>query len=299
MEYVAGGGLDRQLAAGPLPPGEATHLVAAVARGIHAAHERGIVHRDLKPGNILVSDGVVSAGVVGGDTTHQAPRTTHQYKIADFGLAKHLEDAESLTASGAIIGTPHYMAPEQAEGRARDVGPAADIYSLGAILYQALSGQPPFQGPSIPAVLEMVRSQAPVPLRQVRPELPADLELVCATCLDKDPRRRYSSARALAEELERLQECLDLEWHAVKPIHETPPTAQVPKPATRAHAGPRQTARARPQWAPGLCASVAGAAVNLLALGAGWILFLAQRLRARKAEAGVPPTSQNRPPSRP
>jgi serine/threonine-protein kinase len=141
MEYVAGGGLDRKLAAGPLSPGEAICLVAAVARGIHAAHERGIVHRDLKPGNILLAGSRESGVGTRESETGTGESATRGRKpasllptpdsllpkIADFGLAKHLEDTESLTASGVIIGTPYYMAPEQAEGRARDVGPAADI----------------------------------------------------------------------------------------------------------------------------------------------------------------------------
>ncbi len=183
MELVEGSSLDRRLAQGPLPVVEAVRLVAALARAIHAAHVQGWVHRDLKPANVLLAaDGMP--------------------KIADFGLAKHREDELRYTLSGAVVGTPHYMAPEQAQADGREVGPRADVYALGAILYECLTGRPPFQGPTVPVILEQVRSQPPVPPRQLRPDIPAALEAVCLRCLAKLPAERYAGADVLADDLE-------------------------------------------------------------------------------------------------
>ncbi|HMF12109.1 MAG TPA: serine/threonine-protein kinase, partial [Gemmataceae bacterium] len=144
MEFVEGGSLARLLVGTPLSTRQAAALVEQLARAIHYAHEQGVVHRDLKPANILlVSDGVATGEA--SDSTNHSPLTTHQPKITDFGLAKLLATDTGHTQSGAVIGTPSYMAPEQAQGRSREIGPAAHIYALGAILYEMLTGRPPFR----------------------------------------------------------------------------------------------------------------------------------------------------------
>jgi WD40 repeat protein/tRNA A-37 threonylcarbamoyl transferase component Bud32 len=192
LEYVEGGTLADRLAAGPEQPGEAARLVEALARAVHAAHERGIIHRDLKPANVLLQADGGGAG----------PGTP---KVTDFGLAKRLERGSGLTATGAILGTPSYMAPEQAEGK-RAIGPAADVYSLGAILYECLTGRPPFRAPTPLDTVMQVVSQEPVPPSRLQPKVPRDLETICLKCLHKDPARRYPGALALAEDLARFRE---------------------------------------------------------------------------------------------
>src|SRR5262249_4452213 len=160
------------------PARPAAQLVELLARTIQAAHEQGILHRDLKPANILL----VSGGVVSGEwsetydpTTHHSPLTTHQPKITDFGLAKDLSGEGKQTTTGAILGTPSYMAPEQAEGGSKHVGPQADVYALGAILYETLTGRPPFQGATMLATLFQVRTQEVVSPSLLQPSLPRDL----------------------------------------------------------------------------------------------------------------------------
>jgi tetratricopeptide (TPR) repeat protein len=185
LEYVAGGSLAQKLADGPLPPDAAAALVESLARAIHFAHEQGIIHRDLKPANVLL-------------TADGTP------KVSDFGLAKLLGASEaSATQTGAILGTPSYMAPEQARGEAT-VGIAADVYALGAILYETLIGRPPFRGPSALETLAQVRDNDPVPPRTLQPQVPRDLETICLKCLHKEPGRRYTSAAALADDLRRF-----------------------------------------------------------------------------------------------
>jgi WD40 repeat protein len=185
LEYIAGGTLADKVQESLPTPAAAAAQVETLARAMHAAHERGVVHRDLKPENVLLdSDGTP--------------------KITDFGLAKKL-DASGQTASNAVVGTPSYMAPEQAGGQSRLVGPAADVYALGAILYKLLTGRPPFQGPTTMDILLQVVSADPVPPRRLRPEVPRDLQTICLKCLAKVPGERYADGLALAEDLRRCR----------------------------------------------------------------------------------------------
>jgi eukaryotic-like serine/threonine-protein kinase len=185
LEFVEGGTLAQRLDHRPQPARQAAQLTAVLARAMHAAHRQGIVHRDLKPANILL-------------TADGTP------KITDFGLAKRLDAEGGLTQSNAILGTPSYMAPEQAEGKTRAIGPLADIYALGAILYEMLTGRPPFLAETpLDTILQAV-SNAPVPPSRLQSKIPAELEAVCLKCLHKEPRHRYRNAEALAEDLERF-----------------------------------------------------------------------------------------------
>jgi WD40 repeat protein len=186
MEFLEGGSLADTLAGTPLPPPQAAELVGTLARAVHASHQRGIIHRDLKPANVLLTpDGVP--------------------KVSDFGLSKGLDAEVGVTTSGAVIGTPSYMAPEQAAGKSREVGPAADVYALGAILYELLTGRPPFRAATPMDTLLQVISDEPVPPRRLQPHAPRDLETICLKCLQKAPGKRYASAAALAEDLQRYR----------------------------------------------------------------------------------------------
>jgi tetratricopeptide (TPR) repeat protein len=185
MELVEGGSLARALAGAPRPARPAAALVAAVADAIEVAHQSGIVHRDLKPANVLL-------------TADGTP------KVADFGLARRLEGGGGLSLSGVAVGTPSYMAPEQARGDKDAIGPATDVYALGVILYEVLTGRPPFRSETPAATLHQVMVDEPVPLARLNPHAPRDLETICLKCLAKEPSRRYASAAALAEDLRRF-----------------------------------------------------------------------------------------------
>jgi len=194
LEYCDGGTLAEFLRTHRVPPAQAAELIEALARAVHAAHTRGIVHRDLKPGNILL---------VG---ARQSLLTTDQLKIADFGLAKKIGSDSDQTRTGAVLGTPSYMAPEQAAGKPSAVGPLADVYALGAILYELLTGEPPFHGETTLETLDKLRSLDPVPPRRRNGRIPRDLETICLKCLEKAPGRRYGSALELADDLRRMRE---------------------------------------------------------------------------------------------
>jgi serine/threonine protein kinase/tetratricopeptide (TPR) repeat protein len=186
LEFVDGPSLHKKLQGNPLPPREAAALLQKMAEAMAYAHSRGVIHRDLKPANVLLtSDGIP--------------------KIGDFGLAKRLEDDESgLTRTGAVLGTPSYMSPEQAAGLNEQVGPLADQYSLGAMLYDMLTGRPPFRGTSIMDTLQQLRIREPVPPIQLQPGVPRDLETICLKCLEKDKAKRYEDCSALAADLGRF-----------------------------------------------------------------------------------------------
>ena len=247
LEFCPQGSLASKLKRNVLPPRKAAHLVEQIARGMHAAHQQGIIHRDLKPANVLLTE----------DGT---PR------VADFGLAKKL-DEQGQTATEAVMGTPSYMAPEQASGQSRQVGPAADVYALGAILYECLTGRSPFKAASAWETIQQVLTVDPVPPRQLARSLPRELETICLKCLEKNPARRYASAEELAEELRR--------WQAGEPISARP-------------VGRLEQAV---KWARRKPTAAALAAVSVLALlvvlvgGGLFTLFLTQqRDRAVKAE---------------
>lgn len=183
MAFIQGQSLnDRVKAEGPLAPQAAARMLKSVAHAVQFAHDKGIVHRDIKPHNILLDE-------------------KGEPRVADFGLAKHVQGASEMTTTGQILGTPSYMPPEQAAGKTDEVGRAADVYSLGATLYCLLTGHPPFQASSLAETIRQVLDIQPVPLRRLNPEIPRDLETICLKCLRKEPEKRYASARDLAEDL--------------------------------------------------------------------------------------------------
>jgi serine/threonine protein kinase len=199
LEYAPGGSLADRVRTGPLTPREAVRIVLDITYALQYAHDSGVLHRDLKPGNILIaSDGTP--------------------KVADFGLAKLLDEEIDLTQTGSVAGSPSYMAPEQASGQTRNASPATDVYALGAILYELLSGRPPFQGSHPDEVLEQVRKMEPLPLRTLLPRLPRDLETIAAHCLEKEAGRRYPTAVALAGDLEAYLNGQPLSIQPVGPI---------------------------------------------------------------------------------
>ena len=184
IEYVEGGSLADELDGRPLAPDRAAKTIALLAEAVQYAHDRGVIHRDLKPANVLLS----------ADSTP---------KLTDFGLAKSLESASSQTKTGDIMGTPSYMAPEQAGGVTKNLGPACDVYALGTILYELLTGRPPFRGRDPVDTVMMVLADEPIAPRVIDPGVPRDLETICLKCLEKSPDKRYASAGELAADLRR------------------------------------------------------------------------------------------------
>ena len=184
MRLIEGGDLRDRVAKALLDCREAALLIRSVAAGVQFAHSRNIVHRDLKPGNILLDE-------------------SGQPLVTDFGLAKDIDSDSDLTATGQVMGTPSYMAPEQAAGRTAEIGPLADVYALGALLYYLVTGRPPFQGKTVVETLRDVMDREPTPPQALRPDVDLDLSTICLKCLEKDPARRYASAAELARELDR------------------------------------------------------------------------------------------------
>jgi WD40 repeat protein len=244
MRLIRGASLTQSLERLRTDPRAAARLLATVARAVHHAHEHGILHRDLKPANILVD-------VAG------------QPHITDFGLAKRLDGGTSLSPTGAIVGTASYMAPEQAAAERRLLSPATDVYSLGAVLYEMLTGRPPFQGDNLLETLRQVVERAPEPPRKLNPLVPANLETICLKCLDKRPTRRYPSALALAGDLEN--------WLAGKPIAARP-------------VGQMERLWLWCRRKPALAATLAAAAVLLLAAGGLFVYSLVVGRRASEAQ---------------
>jgi serine/threonine protein kinase len=191
LEYLAGGNLLEQLDGTPWPTARAARLAEQVALGIAQAHRQDIVHRDLKPSNVLLAaDGTP--------------------KVGDFGLAKMLDSQSALTQSESVMGSPSYMAPEQASGHAKEAAPSVDIYAVGAILYELLTGRPPFRGTTSLETLEQVKSTEPVSPSRLVPGLPRDIETICLKCLQKEPGRRYETAQALGDDLRRFLDGLPI-----------------------------------------------------------------------------------------
>jgi serine/threonine protein kinase len=211
LEYVAGGSLAQHLHGQPQPVRAAAQLIESLARAVHAAHASGVIHRDLKPGNILLRD-ESDGGRLGGNEllplTARLPSLVP--KITDFGLAKCAVLGEASlnlrgpTVTGELLGTPNYMAPEQAMVKGPPAGPATDVYALGAILYELLTGRPPFTGETPLATVLLVLHNEPVSVTGLQPNVPRDLETICLKCLHKEPRQRYASALELAEDLQRF-----------------------------------------------------------------------------------------------
>jgi WD40 repeat protein len=270
LEYVAGGNLANFLRGLPQPPAEAARLVATLADAIHYAHEQGVIHRDLKPANVLLAGGAGEAGprtdggLSGRPAEGPAPLALTP-KITDFGLAKIQTGAE-LTHTHDVLGTPGYMAPEQTVGKLADVTGAVDVYGLGAILYEALTGRPPFRAETAAATVLQIQNDDPVPPRRLQPTVPRDLETVCLKCLRKEPGQRYPTARDLADDLRRFLDG--------RPVQARP---------TGAVERARKWARRRPAVAASLATVIGLTAVGLTVLVGQWRATAAALAEARRA----------------
>ena len=247
LEFCSGGSRAGKLNGTPLEAREAARIVEQVARAMHAAHERGIIHRDLKPANVLLGE-------------------DGQPRVTDFGLARRVSGGSGLTQTGAVMGTPSYMAPEQAEGK-KDIGPAADVYALGAILYECLTGRPPFRAATTFDTLLQVIGDEPAPPTQLNAKAPRDLETICLKCLRKEPVQRYSTAEALADDLAR--------WQRGEPIQARP---------VRLRERSVKWARRRPAVAGLLAGIVLLTAAALIAITALYRNAAHEADRARQAE---------------
>ncbi len=247
MDYVAGRDLGVLVKDGPLAPQTAARYVKIIAEAIHFAHQRGTLHRDLKPQNVLID-------------------AADQPRITDFGLAKFMNDDSRLTQSGVVMGSPSYMPPEQAAGRQGDIGPASDVYSLGAMLYELLTGRPPFRGSTPMATVHQVLEAEPAAPRRLKADIPPDLETICLKCLEKSPSARYPTAWALAEELDRFLKG--------EPIQARPASA----------------VRKTVSWArrhPSVLAALAALVIVSLAFGIFYLFEENAFLRARQADPAL------------
>jgi serine/threonine protein kinase len=247
MDYVAGRDLGTLVKDGPLSPRSAARYVKIIAEAVHFAHQRGTLHRDLKPQNVLID-------------------ASDQPRITDFGLAKLMKDDSQMTQSGVVLGSPSYMPPEQATGRQGDVGPASDVYSIGAILYELLTGRPPFRGSTPMATLCAVLQEEPTAPRRLKADVPLDLETICLKCLEKSPPARYPSARALAEELDRILKGEPIQARPASAVHKTVSWA-------RRH--------------PGNLAAFAALVIVALAFGVFYLLEENAFLRAQQASPSL------------
>lgn len=248
MDYVQGQSLARLVGHRPLPAKRAAACLQTVAEAVHYAHERGILHRDLKPSNVLID-------------------AQDQPRVVDFGLARRLEGDSELTVTGQVLGSPHYLPPEQATGQRGKVSRRTDVYALGATLYHLLTGRPPFQAESLTQTLELVLHAEPLAPRLLNPDLPRDLETICLKCLEKEPSRRYATAQDLAVELARFQAGEPIRARPLGPVGKT-----------------WRWGRRNPRLAAALGVALASLVIGLVGVTGQWRRAEAQRARAEVGE---------------